>query len=154
MEKNAAVSPGAPYLVQQESLSKRLIEKYGTDRKVEFDKLYEPVIKYGGNKTMNKELQELAIKFGNSIGMSIINREGDTPKNNARYGRKYIIHLFKSRNLQQFNDAVIRIQNRFQLQVNKELTPQLNESNFMYVKQFAIIAALNHVNRILRPIIE
>lgn len=44
MEKNASVSPGAAYLVQQESLSKRLVEKYGTDRKVEFDKLNEPVI--------------------------------------------------------------------------------------------------------------
>ncbi len=44
MEKNAAVSPGAAYLVQQEALSSRLVEKYGTDRKVEFDKLNEPVI--------------------------------------------------------------------------------------------------------------
>lgn len=44
MEKNTSVSPGAAYLVQQESLSKRLVEKYGTDRKVEFDKLNEPVI--------------------------------------------------------------------------------------------------------------
>lgn len=38
------VSPGAAYLVQQEALGKRLVEKYGTDRKVEFDKLNEPVI--------------------------------------------------------------------------------------------------------------
>jgi NADH-quinone oxidoreductase subunit C len=38
------VSPGAAYLVQQEALAKRLTEKYGTDRKVEFDKLNEPVI--------------------------------------------------------------------------------------------------------------
>lgn len=38
------VSPGAAYLVQQEALGKRLTEKYGTDRKVEFDKLNEPVI--------------------------------------------------------------------------------------------------------------
>lgn len=38
------VSPGAAYLVQQEALGKRLTEKYATDRKVEFDKLNEPVI--------------------------------------------------------------------------------------------------------------
>lgn len=44
MEKNSVVSPGAAYLIQQEALSKRLFEKYGIDRKVEFDKLNEPVI--------------------------------------------------------------------------------------------------------------
>lgn len=38
------ISPGAAYLVAQENLGKRLIEKYGTDRKVEFDALNEPVI--------------------------------------------------------------------------------------------------------------
>lgn len=37
-------SPGAAFLVQQETLGKRLTGKYGTDRKVEFDKLNEPVI--------------------------------------------------------------------------------------------------------------
>lgn len=42
--KTNAVSPGAAFLVQQEALGKRLKEKYGTDRKVEFDKLNEPVI--------------------------------------------------------------------------------------------------------------
>jgi NADH-quinone oxidoreductase subunit C len=38
------IAPKAPYLAAQENLSKRLIEKYGTDRKVEFDKLNEPII--------------------------------------------------------------------------------------------------------------
>lgn len=38
------IAPGAAYLVAQENLGKRLVEKYGKDRKVEFDKLNEPVI--------------------------------------------------------------------------------------------------------------
>jgi len=38
------IAPKAPYLAAQENLSKRIIEKYGTDRKVEFDKLNEPII--------------------------------------------------------------------------------------------------------------
>lgn len=39
-----SIAKGAAYLAQQEALAKRLTEKYGTDRKVEFDKLNEPVI--------------------------------------------------------------------------------------------------------------
>lgn len=37
-------APKSAYMVNQENLNKRLIEKYGIDRKVEFDKLNEPVI--------------------------------------------------------------------------------------------------------------
>jgi NADH:ubiquinone oxidoreductase subunit C len=39
-----SIAPRAAYLSSQENLSKRLVEKYGTDRKVEFDKLNEPII--------------------------------------------------------------------------------------------------------------
>jgi NADH-quinone oxidoreductase subunit C len=39
-----SIAKGAPYLKAQEGLGKRLTEKYSTDRKVEFDKLNEPVI--------------------------------------------------------------------------------------------------------------
>jgi len=39
-----SIAPRAAYLSSQENLSKRLIEKYGKDRKVEFDKLNEPMI--------------------------------------------------------------------------------------------------------------
>jgi NADH-quinone oxidoreductase subunit C len=39
-----SIAPKAPYLAAQENLTKRLVEKYGTDRKVEFDKLNEPII--------------------------------------------------------------------------------------------------------------
>lgn len=36
--------PGAAWQVAQENLGKRLVEKYGADRKVEFDKVNEPII--------------------------------------------------------------------------------------------------------------
>lgn len=39
-----SIAKNAPYLVAQENLGKRLKEKYGTDRKVEFDQMNEPVI--------------------------------------------------------------------------------------------------------------
>lgn len=39
-----SIAPKAVYLVSQEKMGKRLIEKYGTDRKIEFDKMNEPVI--------------------------------------------------------------------------------------------------------------
>lgn len=39
-----SIAPNAEYLKAQNALGKRLVEKYGTDRKVEFDKLNEPVI--------------------------------------------------------------------------------------------------------------
>jgi NADH-quinone oxidoreductase subunit C len=42
--RTTSISPGAPYLRQQEDLFARLTEKYGNDRKVETDKLDEPII--------------------------------------------------------------------------------------------------------------
>lgn len=39
-----SIAKGASYLIQQEKVAKRLTEKYGTDRKIEFDQLNEPVI--------------------------------------------------------------------------------------------------------------
>lgn len=37
-------APGAAWQVNQENLGKRLLEKYGQDRKVEFDSVNEPII--------------------------------------------------------------------------------------------------------------
>lgn len=112
-------------------------------------KLYEPIIKYGGNSNMDKETQEKAIKLGQSIGMSIIKFEGETEQTNARNGRGYIISLKKSRTLQQFLDEIIRIQTKFSFIVNKELLREINEKNFIYIKQFALISALNQLNIVL-----
>jgi len=109
------------------------------------------------NKQMTPELQEKAFKLGTSIGMAITKFENPDNKNdektNAKSGRKYIIDLNKSRTLDQFNDAVIRIMNKYQLQVNSELFKEnLNEENFEMVKQFAIIGALNVINNVIKPI--
>jgi NADH:ubiquinone oxidoreductase subunit C len=41
---STSIAKGAPYLLNQEKLARRLAEKYATDRKIEFDKLNEPVI--------------------------------------------------------------------------------------------------------------
>ena len=108
------------------------------------------------NKKMTQEMQEKAFKLGTSIGMAIINF--DNPKNendkkaNAKNGRKYIIDLNKSRTLIHFNDAIIRIQNKYQIMVSGELFREnLNEENFELVKQFAIIGALNKINEAIKP---
>jgi hypothetical protein len=108
------------------------------------------------NKKMTQEMQEKAFKLGTSIGMAIVNF--DNPKNendkktNAKNGRKYIIDLNKSRTLTHFNDAIIRIQNKYQIIVSGELFREnLNDENFELVKQFAIIGALNKINEAIKP---
>ena len=111
--------------------------------------LYEPII----NKKMTKEIQEKAFNLGTSIGMAIIHSDHSAdPKSNAKVGRKYIIDLQKSRTRDQFNDAIIRIQNRYQLTVSTELFKEmLNDDNFKLVKQYAIIGALNRINITIKP---
>ena len=109
------------------------------------------------NRQMTPEMQEKAFKLGTSIGLAITRFENPENKNdeksNAKNGRKYIIDLNKSRTLDQFNDAIIRIMNKYYLQVNSELFKEnLNEENFEMVKQFAIIGALNVINNVIKPI--
>ncbi|MFN0203476.1 MAG: hypothetical protein ACKVTZ_18260 [Bacteroidia bacterium] len=110
-----------------------------------FITLYEPLI----SQTMDKSLQERAIKLGKSIGQSILNYEGQDRKLNAKQGRKYIIGLRKARTLEQFADELTRMQFRFAMSVSTEILEKLDESNFLLVKQFAVIAALNQLNSTL-----
>lgn len=123
-----------------------------------YEQLYLFISKYELkiNKKMTQEMQEKAFKLGTSIGMAIVNF--DNPKNendkkaNAKNGRKYIIDLNKSRTLIHFNDAIIRIQNKYQIIVSGDLFREnLNEENFESVKQFAIIGALNKINEAIKP---
>jgi len=104
---------------------------------------------------MNKETQNLAIKLGTSIGQGILRLVDDSQKidekKNARNGRKYIIGLYKSRNFNQFLDAIIRLQNKYKIVLNKELIQQIDQQNYEYVKQFSIISALNQINATLIP---
>jgi hypothetical protein len=124
-----------------------------------FKQLYLFISKYELkiNKKMKQEMQEKAFKLGSSIGMAIVNfdnpENGNDKKSNAKNGRKYIIDLNKARTLDQFNDAIIRIMNKYHLQVNSEVFKEnLNDENFSLIKQFAIIGALNVINNIIKPI--
>lgn len=122
------------------------------DLLTEFLKIYEPAINFGGIK-MDKSLQQKAINLGKSIGYAIVNYE--SPKNdqekkvNAKNGRKYLISLHKARTIDQFRDAIIRIQNRFALSVSNEILENMDEQNFKAIKQYAQISALNQLNSAL-----
>ena len=72
-----------------------------------------------------------------------------TRQKTPRNGRRYIIGLYKARTLDQFNDAIIRIMNKYKIQFSKELLTSIEPSNFEYIKQFAIISALNQINSAL-----
>ncbi|MEN0048025.1 MAG: hypothetical protein AAF806_13280 [Bacteroidota bacterium] len=115
--------------------------------------LYESLIQLN----MTKEMQEKAFNLGTSIGRAIIDfeqpKDNIARKNNAKAGRKYLIDLQKARNLEQFNDAIIRIQNKYLMKVKTELfKTDIGENNFNLTKQFAIIGALNQINSVLEPI--
>jgi len=108
-----------------------------------FLRLYELLI----NKKMTKETQEKAFKLGTSIGIAVT-------QNDVKSSRKYIIGLNKARTIPQFNDAIIRLMNRYSgLKVSGELFKEmLNEEDFILIKQFAVIGALNVINLKLKPI--
>jgi len=108
--------------------------------------LYEPIIKYGGNKSMNKEIQEMAIKLGVSIGIGITKFDNGNPKENAKNGRKYAIGLSKSRTLLQFLSAIERIENKYHIILKTGFLESLNEENWEYIKQFTIVSALSNLN--------
>lgn len=101
-------------------------------------------------KTMEEDLQQWAINLGSSIGGSISNFTdgGSTAdsKTNVRAGRKYIIDLRNARTLEQFLSAIERIMFKYGVSVKKELLQQINQNNFILIKQFAVISALNHLN--------
>ncbi len=124
-----------------------------------FDQLYllTSIYELKINKKMTQEMQEKAFSLGSSIGMAIVNfdetKNGNDRKPHAKNGRKFIVDLIKSRTLDQFNEAIIRIMNRFEIPVSSELfLEHLNEQNFQRVKQFAIIGALNVINKVIKPV--
>lgn len=113
-------------------------------------KYYEKIILFGGDKNMNEELQEKAIKLGTSIGMGIINY--DSPQNktdretNIKGGRKYIISFNKARTLQQFLNEIVRIQTRYGMVVSEDLLKGVSENNWEYIRSFCIIKTLSVLN--------
>ncbi len=110
--------------------------------------IYEQTLK---NNKMDKELQKKAINLGKSIGQGIINfGDDEDKKTKAKNGRKYIIGLHKSRTLQQFLDNLYRIANKYGISVSNEILENINEENFMLIKQFSLIGALNQLNSVLK----
>ncbi|MGA0560224.1 hypothetical protein ACO2Q8_26410 [Larkinella sp. VNQ87] len=116
-----------------------------------FIELYEPIIQLTMDKPDYKTLQERAIKLGSSIGMSVKTYDEGDAQSNAKDARGYIIGLHKARTSEQFREAIIRFQTKYGLVVNADLLNGLSEENFVFVKQFAVIAALNIVNSIIKP---
>ena len=122
------------------------------DLLTEFLLKYEPIINFGGIN-MDKSLQQRAINLGKSIGQSVINFGGpkneNEKKTNAKNGRKYLIGLHKARTLDQFLEGILRIQNKYQVSVSNEILEKIEKDNFIAIRQYALIGALNQINTIL-----
>lgn len=119
---------------------------------LEFLKIYEQTINFKTND-MDESLQQRAISLGKSIGYSILNyndpKNENEKKANAKNGRKYLISLHKARTIDQFRETLIRIQRKYMVSISNEILENLNESNYVAVKQYAQIGALNSLNAVL-----
>ena len=98
---------------------------------------------------MDKELQKNAINLGKSIGQGILRFEESDKLTNAKSGRKYLIGLHKSRTLQQFLDGLYRIANKYGIAISNNILENIDEDNFLLIRQFALIGALNQLNMTL-----
>lgn len=115
---------------------------------------YEPIILRNMEKDQIKSLQERAVNLGYSIGNAIVNFDDGSPQQNAKQSRKYIIDLHKSRTSGDFREALIRIQKKYGNVVSNDLlyAEELNDDQqFVFIKQFAVLAALNRLNSIFKP---
>jgi hypothetical protein len=119
---------------------------------LEFLNIYEQTINF---KTidMNESLQQRSISLGKSIGYAILNYNNPKSENekkaNAKNGRKYLISLHKARTIDQFRETIIRIQRKYMVSISNEILENLNENNYVAVKQYAQIGALNSLNAVL-----
>lgn len=122
---------------------------------IDFLRLYEPIINKSMTKEEFKNLQEKSINLGQRIGMGIISfaDDGKVDKiSNAKNARKYIIGLNKARTATQFRDAIIRFQNsKFLIHTDNKLIDDLNEDTFDFIRQYAVISALNIINSTIKP---
>lgn len=119
---------------------------------LEFLKIYEQTINFKTND-MDDSLQQRAISLGKSIGYSILNynepKTDNDKKANAKNGRKYLISLHKARTIDQFRETLIRIQRKYMVSISNEILENLNENNYVAIKQYAQIGALNSLNAVL-----
>lgn len=120
---------------------------------LKFLTIYEKAIKFGNHKIMNEQLQQKAINLGRSLGNGIIHfdhpKDDNEQKTNAKSGRKYIIRLHKARTLEQFTEALISLMKKYNISVSGELLENLNDKNFLLIRQYTVISALNVLNWIL-----
>jgi len=107
---------------------------------VDFVRLYETFINYGGNMSITDELRDRALKLGASIGMAAAKDK------NPKIGKAKIIQLRKARNLNTYLDIVISLQSRYDIVISKELLEGVSSKNFEYIRQFSVIQALNVFN--------
>jgi hypothetical protein len=136
------------YLLQGERTGFRNYSKL-----LQFLMIYESSIHFGNHKNMTEQLQQRAVKLGKSLGYGILHfdnpKDDQAKKSNAKNGRKYIIRLHKARTLEQFTEALISIMKKYGVSVSNEILENLSKDNFIMVRQYAVIGALNSINATL-----
>lgn len=70
-------------------------------------------------------------------------------KANTKNGRKYLIGLNKARTIEQFRDSLIRIQNKYGVSIANDILENIDQNNFIAIKQYAQMGALNSINSVL-----
>jgi len=116
------------------------------DKILKFLLVYEQTLK---SSNIEKELQKKAIKLGMSIGQRILCYDKVDKLTNAKEGRKYLIGLHKSRTLKQFLDGLYRIANKYKISISNDILENIDEDNFILIRQFAMIGTLNQLNSAL-----
>lgn len=119
----------------------------------DFLTFYEPILYKNMEKEALTSLQTRAVNLGKSIGMSALNFEDGDRRGNAKQARSYMVHLHKARTAEQFREAIIRFQKKYGIIVANQLleSEDMNDDqNFVFIKQFTVMAALNILNGALQ----
>ena len=119
----------------------------------DFLTFYEPITFKKMEKETLTTLQTRAANLGYAIGNAILDHPDGSPHSNARAARRYLIHLHKARNATDFREALIRIMKKYMNGIANDLlyAEELNDDQgFVFIKQFAVIAALNKINSALK----
>ncbi len=114
----------------------------------DFLTFYEPILYKNMEKEALTSLQTRAANLGYAIGNAILEHP-----DGVKAARRYIIHLHKARNAEDFREAIIRIMKKYMNGVANDLlyAEELNDDQgFVFIKQFAVIAALNKINPALK----
>ncbi len=123
----------------------------------DFLTFYEPILYKNMEKEALTSLQTRAVNLGKSIGMSALNFEDGDRRSNAKQARSYMVHLHKARTAEQFREAIIRFQKKYGIIVANQLleSEDMNDDqNFVFIKQFTVMAALNILNGAFNPILQ